>query len=120
MMYAYINCSKHPFIGLIVGRLKTWETRNRDTLHALIGKRVGLIETGNGCPTVRATATVKSSTVVSYDDVAMRAAAHILGTPYDIKPGQTKVFYKLTNVRAVKPRQIPANRINHGRSYTEF
>jgi len=117
---AYINCKTVPFIDLIAARLKPYETRSRDTLGALIGKRIDLIETGKGAPVILARATVKSSTIVCYEDVAMRAAARILGTPYDIKPGQTKVFYELVNVRAVKPHPVPTNRINHGRAYTEY
>lgn len=116
----YVNCSKTPFVDLMAARLKPWETRPRNTLGPLVGKRVDIIETGKGKPTIKATATVRSSTIVSYDDVTMRKAACIYGTDYDIKPGQTKVFYELVNVRKVKPRRVPTDHINHGRAYTEF
>ena len=117
----YINCRKYPFIDWIIALLKTYETRKRDMLHDLVGQRVAIIETGKGKrPMVRAMATVTESVTVPFHDRAMREAAMIFRTEYDIIPKNTKVFYKLENVEAVKPYPVPENRVNHGRSWTEF
>lgn len=117
----YINCRLIPFLDLILSGMKAYETRSRDMLRSLVGQRVYLIETGTGpVPMVRASAVIASSRVVSFSDVAARQAACIAGTPYDIRPDGTKVFYRLEDVQPVAPFPVPACRINHGRSYTEF
>lgn len=117
----YINCSRNPFIDWILSGSKAHETRSRDVLAPLVGKKVYLIETGTASvPLVRAVADVVSSARVPFSDVAAREAAGIMGTAYDIKPGSSKVFYRLANVRRIDPFFAPVSRANHGRSYTEF
>lgn len=117
----YINCRQVPFIDRILSGLKTDETRSRDMLRRLVGQRVYLAETGTGpVPMVRASAVIAFARVVSFSDIVARQAACIAGTPYDIRPDGTKVFYRLTDVQPVAPFPVPACRINHGRSYTEF
>ena len=121
MFGIYINCKTEPFIRDILSRRKPEETRPYDTLHAVTGKRVAIIETGTSrTGIIRGYATITGSRVVSYDDVSARKSACIYGTPYDIMPGETKVFYKLSSVMACKPYPLPENHINHGRSFTEF
>ena len=121
MFGIYINCKAEPFISDILSRRKPEETRPYDTLHAVTGKRVALIETGTGpVGIIRGYATITGSRVVSYDDISARKSACIYGTLYDIKPGETKVFYKLNRVRPCKPYPLPENHVNHGRSFTEF
>lgn len=116
----FINCTRAPFIALILLHLKRDETRTRDMLGALAGRRVALIETGGPAPIVRGYATIGPARRVSYDDTRARDAAYIMGTPYDIKPDGTKVFYRLTNVRPCRPYALPADHVNHGRAWTEF
>lgn len=123
MMYGiYINCTRAPFIALILLCLKRNETRTRDVFRAIIGERVALIQSGkNGRPAVvRGYVTIGAPRRVSYDDTRARKAAYILGTPYDIKPGGYKVFYPMINPRRCKPYALPADHVNHGRSYCEF
>lgn len=121
-MYAvYINCRLIPFLDLILSGMKAYETRSRDMLRSLVGQRVYLVETGTGpVPMVRASAVIASARSVPFSDVVARRSACIAGTSYDIKPGGTKVFYRLMDVQPVAPFPVPACRINHGRSYTEF
>ena len=116
----YINCRRQHFVDWILSGAKQDETRPRDVLRALVGQRVWLIETGLGAPVVRGSALVESSRRVPYADEAARRAAGIHGTPYDIPRGGEKGFYHLADVRPVAPFPVPAARINHGRSYTEF
>ena len=116
----YVNCRKRPYLALMIAKAKVEETRSRNVLRKLIGKRVWLIETGTGVPTVRASAVIDSARVVPYSDVQSRRAAWILETNHDIRPGKTKVFYHLSDVQPVDQFPAPAGRINHGRSFTEF
>ena len=116
----YINCRALPFVALILAGLKPWETRTRNMLGALCGQRVALIETGRGPAMVRGYATITRAERISYNDTSARRAAQILGTSYDIQPEGAKWFYRLENVEKCQPYPVPANRINHGRAWTEF
>ena len=120
MYGVYINCSQYLFIDWIITGAKRYETRTRDVLKSLIGQRVALIETGRGEPTIRATVVIKAARTVPRAFRDLRTAACIINTPYDIKPGQSKVFYELTDAQPVEAYKLPADHINHGRSYTEF
>lgn len=121
MYGVYINCSRYPFIEQILALVKPYETRTRNMLKDLCGMYVYLVETGKrSVPMVKGIAKIESFSSVPFEDVGMREAAKILGTDFDIKPSKQKVFYKLTDVKAVEPFPVPESRINHGRSYTEF
>lgn len=121
MLGVYINCSKYPFIDWILDGRKQYETRSRDMLRDLAGKRVYLIETGtHGKPVVRASAILRPGRKVDRSSLALRQAAMIDGSTYDIPANSTKVFYRLADVRPVSPFHLPEIRINHGRSYTEW
>lgn len=117
----YINCRAWPFIAWILSGAKLYETRTRNTLRALVGQRVALIETGTGhTPTVRGYATIASAERVEYSDTEARKAARILGTSYDIRPDGAKVFYLLADVQPCTPYPVPADRVNHGRAWTTY
>jgi len=116
----YINCRKYPFIRWILSGRKISETRACDVLRNLVGKRVYLIETGRGVPMVRGIATITESARIPFSDVSARRSACIIGTDYDIQQGGEKVFYRLRDVKPVRPFPVPSSRVNHGRSFTEF
>ena len=117
----YINCHLFPFVAWILSGRKAYETRGRNMLRALIGQRVALIETGKSpAPMVRGFATIASAEQIDYSNITARKAARILGTSFDILPGGTKWFYKLTDIQTVEPLPVPDARINHGRAWTEF
>lgn len=118
----YINCKKSPFIDYILADIKLDETRSKNVFKALEGKKVYLLETGTcSVPIAKGTAIIESVRKVDYSDITARQEACIYGTDYDIKPGQSKYFYRLANVSPLMHYFIvPADRINHGRSYTEF
>ena len=120
MQGIYINCRKYPFIDWIISGRKSYETRNTNTLGRLVGKRVALIRTGFGDPVVCAMATIRSARKVKYNEKYMRHFACIYGTEYDIRPDDYKFFYTLKNITPVIPYKVPENRVNHGRSYTEW
>ena len=117
----FIHCTRAlPFIAWILARVKLWETRNSDVLRDLVGQRVALIDTGKRINMVLGYATITRSKVVNYTNVRARKAARIYGTPYDIKPGGTKMFYRLANVQRITPYPLPADHVNSGRSFTRF
>lgn len=120
MIGVYINCARYPFLDWIISKDKRYETRTRNMLGTLIGQRVALVETGKGKPTVKAMATIAAVQTVDHSSNAMRDAAMITGTIYDIPEDSTKLFYSLTHVKPVEPYTLPANKKNHGRAYTEF
>lgn len=53
-----INDKHQPFTELILSGIKTIETRNTPSLHPYIGKRVGIIRTGQGKATLVGFATI--------------------------------------------------------------
>ena len=116
----YINCKARPFVDYILVGAKPDETRSRNVFARIVGERVAIIETGKGCAAIRGYATIESCRTVFYDDVDARKSAKIFGTPYDIKPGAKKIFYRLSDVVQCKPYPVPCEKVNHGRSYTEF
>lgn len=116
----YISCKAIPFIDYILTGAKEYETRSCNVLGRLLGKRVALIETGHGRAIIRGYATIDHYTTLYHDSLDARKSAWIFGTPYDIPNGGKKVFYHLKDVTRCEPYELPAERINHGRSYTEF
>ena len=60
MPVVFINCKLYPFIDLILSCIKVYETRNKNTLKQLAGKRVLLCETGHGEKVVRGSAVIES------------------------------------------------------------
>ena len=120
MFGIYINCSRYPFIDQILSGRKIYETRARDSLRSACGHWVYLIETGKGSPMVKGVAFLQRGRRVPFSDSFRRGLAMITGTTYDVQPGRDKVFYRLLDVQPVSPFPVPACRINHGRSYTEF
>lgn len=119
----FINCSRFPFISLILAGLKLYETRTRNTLQALVGQRVYLAETGRGRPVVRASAVITEAfPVYSYNTYRkLRKAARITpGSKYDWKRGtKIKWFYELSDVQPVDPF-IPPEGVRHGRVWMEL
>lgn len=106
----------------IVQSLKPVETRSRNTLKQLVGERVAIIRTKRN----------KEPMVVGYADIArwefcpyclfeMYRADTLIppGSKYDCT-SRGKYFYWLENAEPCEPYSLPKDRINHGRSYTEF
>lgn len=117
----YINCRLYPFIAWILSGAKLYETRTRNTLRALVGQRVALIETGTGhTPTVKGYATITGAERVEYSNTQARKAARILETSYDIRPDRAKIFYRLADVQPCTPYPVPSDRVNHGRAWTTY
>ena len=120
----YINCTDVPYVDEIIAHRKRYETRSRNTLRRLAGKRVLIAETGNGQPLVRCSAYIgtKPIKITSGDDWEWYRSAHRVpkGSAYDWTPGtDVKWLYELIDVRPVKPF-YPVTGIRHGRVWAEF
>ena len=106
----------------IVRGYKKIETRNRNMLKDLVGKRVAIVRTRKG----------KSPTVVGYVDITnarhlngkwLNENRHLTlippGSKYDTN-GWAKWCYYMENPETCEPFPLPADAIRHGRSWCEF
>ena len=110
------------YADLIVGGYKTIETRNRNMLKALVGKRVAIVRTRRG----------KNPLVVGYADITGSCFCNASkfeeyrdmtcipqGSMYDVH-GKGKWFYRMANAEKCDPYPLPADAVRHGRSWCEF
>lgn len=120
----FINCKREPFVSDIVGGLKQYETRNRNTLSRFLGGRVLLAETGHGRPLVRCSCQIDQIVEVftreKWEDYLQFTWVPV-GSNYDWKPDtKKKVLYHLTDIIPVKPFRLPASCRRHGRIWAEY
>lgn len=125
MIILYINCSLFPFIDWIMKGLKVYETRNRNMLKSLVGKTVYIAETGkHKKPIIRCIAAitdcVKVESIKDYNRYRKYTRVK-KGSCFDFtRETKQKYLYKLENVKACKPFEMPENVIRHGRVYAEL
>ena len=119
----FINSALIPFVDMILSGQKTIETRSKNMLRALVGRRVLIAETGHGRPVVRCSARITYAVQVTSKDVydAIRDCTRVPeGSPYDWKEStRCKWFYTLTDVIPVSPFSPPEGR-RHGRVWMEY
>lgn len=123
MTILYINCKLYPFVQWIINGKKLYETRNRDTLHSLIGKTVYIAETGKGKPVIRCRCRISDMATV-YSKTAYNAYRKYTriakGSVYDFTDTtKKKCLYRLDNVEQCEPFELPENIVRHGRIYCE-
>ena len=118
----FCNGKALPFPTWIVTRHKPIETRSKDMLAALVGERVGVVETGKGrIPMVVGHADMVGKffcTAAEFDqyrDQTMIPA----GSAFDVK-GNGKWCYLLENAEPCSPYPLPSSAVRHGRSWCEF
>jgi predicted transcriptional regulator len=122
MPIVFINCLVFDFIFAIMTGKKLYETRTRNTLKQLVGKRVFLCKTGKGKKLVMCSAIIESITIV--DNVKSwkqyrKACCIATGSKYDYIPGTKKYLYRLTDVKPVKAF-VPAEGKRHGYVWMEY
>lgn len=119
----FINCAKTGFITAIMDGKKQYETRTKDTLKAIVNKRIMLAETGKGKPVVKCFARFKNPVVVTSREQWewYRKDLYILpGSDHDWKEDTTvKYLYPVVDIKPVKPF-IPAEGKRHGRQWMEY
>ena len=119
----FINCRQYPFIDEIIQGSKQYETRTRNTLAGLLGKKVLLAETGNGKSIVKCSAVIRTYIKVTSAEQfeQMRTRTQIdKGSAYDWTEGtQVKYLYELANVRSFGSF-VPKEGKRHGRVWMEY
>lgn len=119
----FVNTRRYPFVDKIIGLEKVYETRNRNTLGALIGRRVLIAETGHGKPIVRCSAVIKDRIVVCDPnswEIMRRYTQVPAGEEHDWNANtKIKHLYWLTGVVACQPF-IPPEGKRHGRVWMEY
>jgi hypothetical protein len=99
MIVLFINCKLFPFISWIVAGLKLYETRNRNTLKNIIGKRIYIAETGkNRRPIIRCLASICNPIVINSIKNFNRYRSQTKikkGSCFDFIPGRKKYLYPL-------------------------
>lgn len=124
MIILFVNCSLFPFIEWILSGLKTYETRNRNTLKSLINKKVYLAATGKGkrpivygyCIITDVIKVTNKRTYNRYRKQTKIEKASRFDWQSDTKQ---KYLYKLENVSRCSPFPLPDNVKRHGRIYCE-
>lgn len=110
----------------IVTGNKTIETRNRDMLSALVGKRVAVVRTRkstipNTAPMVVGYVTITGKSFCEANDFHKYFMQHMVseGSAYDVN-SKGKWFYYLADAEKCEPYPLPKDAIRHGRSWCEF
>lgn len=106
----------------LVDGIKTVETRGRNMLQALVGKRVAIVRTRHGsAPLVVGYVDIVRSTFCKAEDFDKFFDQHLVppGSMYDCH-GRGKWFYHVANAEACEPFPLPADAVRHGRSWCEF
>jgi len=120
----FINCDIEEFVDDIIGYLKQYETRNRNTLGRFLGEPVLLAETRHGRkPLVKAYAVIDQiisvSTKEQWDEYLEQTWVPV-GSKYDWKPDtKVKWLYHLKDVIPVTPF-TPNEGRRHGRVWMEY
>lgn len=111
-----------PYAEAIVSGAKLIETRNRDMLSKLVGKRVAVVSTRRG----------KNPTIVGYVRIVGKLFANPTefelfreftlipaGSKYDVS-GKGKWLYFLGDAEKCLPYPLPKDAVRHGISWCEF
>ena len=111
-----------PYADAIVSGVKTIETRNRDMLSKLVGKRVAVVKTRRGKnPTIVGYGRIKSKLFVNVEEFELVRDATLIpkGSQYDCNR-KGKWLYALAEAEKCEPYPLPKNAKRHGISWCEF
>lgn len=110
----------------LVSGVKTIETRNKDMLHELVGKRVAIVKTRDRClphyaPMVIGYVTITGKSFCKAEDFDKHFKEHLVSeaSAYSCN-GKGKWFYYVADAEECDPFTLPADAIRHGRSWCEF
>lgn len=119
----FINCRLVPFVQFIMNRTKIYETRSRNTLRSLVGKRVLIAMTGKGHSVVMCSAIISNAFPVSslHEWDMFRSCTCVpKGSQYDwTEKTKVKWLYELSDVCPVPFPFHPSEGIRHGRTWME-
>ena len=119
----FINEEKIPYVDMIINGKKKYETRTRNTLHSLVGRRVLIAETGKGTPNIRCSAIIDAPIIVddkqSWDNFKPETCVPD-GSEHDWNENtQCKWLYRLRDVREVCGLHWKEGR-RHGITWMEY
>lgn len=120
----FINTKDIPFVDMIITEQKLFETRNRNTLGGLVGRRVLLAETGHGKPIVRCATTIARATRIDakewWDFMFRESSCIPKGSKYDWnEKTKYKWLYTFGYVEPLNPFNPPEGK-RHGRVWMEY
>ena len=120
----FINCTVEPYVDDIMGGLKQYETRSRNTLGRFLGERVLLAETGHGRPLVKCSAVIAEIISVhtreAWEEYLEQTWVPV-GSEHDWKPNtKVKWLYRLSDVKPVVPFRLGSDCRRHGRVWAEL
>lgn len=124
-MYAiYVNQTRYvPYADAIVNGYKKIETRSRNVLGKLVGKKVMVVRTMQGKPSeVVGYVRISGAEFWTAAEMDERRNETLIppGSKFDCR-GKGKWCYSLTEAEAIKPFKLPKHgAVNHGRSYCEI
>lgn len=110
------------YAKLIVDGVKVVETRNRDMLKSLVGKRVAIVRTRRGKnPMVIGYVTIAYKSYCYAEDFRLNEKYHLVpeGSAYDVH-GKGKWFYWLEGAEECTPFPLPSDAVRHGMSWCEY
>ena len=120
----FINCTVEPYVDDIMGKLKLYETRTRNTLGRFIGERVLFAETGRGAPLVKCSAVIDQVISVHTREAWEEYLQYTwipVGSAHDWQPDtKVKWLYHLTDVKPVVPFRLGPDCRRHGRVWAEL
>ena len=120
----YINCSSAPYVDDIMRHLKLYETRSRDTLRSLVGRRVLIAQTGKGPSVVMCSARIRSGFELTTEaawNMFRKYTRVPEGDRYDWTPStRSRWLYELVDVCPVPVPFHPADGVRHGRVWMEY
>ena len=110
-----INDKTQNFTDQILSGEKTIETRDTDSLRRYVGQRIGIVRTGKGKATLVGYADIGEPIVYNNaNEFRADQDKHLVEerSKFDIKSGEKKYGYPLTNIQSIDPIEIPPNLSN--------
>ena len=125
MFGIYVQATRaQDYAAAIVGGYKSFESRTRNVFRSIdLGEKIAIIRTGRGKkPEIVGFATMEPGFHVSPEEFRRMFCGHLVppGSKFDTDE-RGKWLYKVTSWEKLdEPIELPKDRTNHGRSYTEF
>ena len=120
----FVNDNGCVHYAILLSRgVKTIETRNRDMLSALVGKRVAIVRTHREkSPHIVGYVTITRKEFCAAEDFGKYENQHLVmpQSKYAPQNGRGKWFYFCEDAEACEAYPMPKNAVRHGRSWCEW
>lgn len=118
----FVNENGIRYADAIIKGYKVIETRNRDMLRSLVGKRVAIVRTKRGkLPMIVGYVDIVAKKFVSVEEFGDLFDMHLVppGSYFDAK-NKGKWCYYLENPEKCDPFPLPTDAVRHGMSWCEY